>query len=66
MRMLAFVLAIICAIVAVVYFVMPAGQLPAFMPGYVEGSAHIHMKHAAIAAVAAVVLFVIGFFIGRR
>jgi len=66
MRMLAFVLAIICAIVAVVYFVMPAGQLPAFMPGYVEGSTHIHMKHAAIAAVAAVVLFVIGFFIGRR
>lgn len=66
MRMLAFLLAIICAIVAVMYFVMPAGQLPAFMPGYAEGSAHIHMKHAAIAAVAAVVLFLIGLFVGRR
>lgn len=66
MRMLAFVLAIICAIVAVVYFVMPAGQLPTFMPGYAEGSAHIHMKHAIIAAAAAVVLFLIGWFVGRR
>jgi len=66
MRMLAYLLAIICIVVAVIYFVMPAGQLPAFMPGYEAGSAHIHMKHAVIAAAAAVVLFLIGWFIGRR
>jgi len=34
MRAIAYILAIICVIVAVVYFVMPAGQLPTFMPGY--------------------------------
>jgi hypothetical protein len=48
------------------YFVMPAGQLPTFMPGYSAGSPLIHMKHAIAAAVAAVVLFAIGWFMGRR
>jgi hypothetical protein len=66
MRMLAYLLAIICVIAAVMYFVMPAGSLPTFMPGYEAGSAHIHMKHAIIAVVAAVVLFLIGWFVGRR
>jgi hypothetical protein len=65
MRLVAFVLAIICIIVAVMYFVMQAGQLPTFMPGYEAGSAHIHMKHGVIAAVAAVVLFLIGWLLGR-
>jgi len=65
MRMLAYVLAIICVIAAVIYFVMPAGSLPTFMPGYEAGSQHVHMKHAVLAAVAAVVLFLIGWFVGR-
>jgi hypothetical protein len=47
------------------YFVMPAGSLPTFMPGYEAGSAHLHHRHAAIAAVAAIILFGIGWFIGR-
>ena len=66
MRMLAYLLAIICIIAAVMYFVMPAGSLPTFMPGYEAGSAHIHVKHAIIAIVAAIVLFLIGWLIGRR
>jgi hypothetical protein len=66
MRMLAYILAIICIIAAVIYFVMPAGSLPTFMPGYEAGSTHIHTKHAIIALVGAVVLFVIGWFAGRR
>jgi hypothetical protein len=66
MRVIAYILAIICIIVAVMYFVMPAGQLPTFMPGYEAGSAHIHAKHAIIAVMAAVVLAVIGWLVGRR
>lgn len=66
MRVIAYILAIICIIVAVTYFVMPAAQLPTFMPGYEAGSAHIHTKHAAIAVVAAVILAVIGWLVGRR
>jgi hypothetical protein len=66
MRLLAYLVAIICIIAAVMYFVMPAGQLPTFMPGYEAGSAHIHMKHAIIALVLGVILAVIGWFVGRR
>jgi len=65
MKMLAYLLAIICVIAAVMYFVMPAGSLPTFMPGYAAGSTHIHTTHALAAAVAAVVLFGIGWFSGR-
>ena len=42
MRMIAYLLAIICIIAAVMYFVMPAGSLPTFMPGYEAGSVHMH------------------------
>ena len=66
MKMLAYLLAIICVIAAVMYFVMPAGSLPTFMPGYLQGSDHIHRTHAIAAAVAAIVLFAIGWFAGRR
>jgi uncharacterized protein (TIGR03382 family) len=64
--MLAFILGIICAIAAVMYFVMPAGQLPTFMPGYAAGSTHIHVTHAVAAAVAAIVLLGFGWMFGRR
>ena len=66
MKMIAYLLAIICVIAAVMYFVMPAGQLPTFMPGCLAGSDHIHKTHAIAAAVGAVVLFAIGWFAGRR
>lgn len=65
MRMLAYLLAIICVVAAVVYYTIPAGQLPMFMPGHIDGSSHIHTTHAIAAAVAAGVLFVIGWIVGR-
>ena len=65
MRMLAYVLAIICIVVAAMYYTMQAGQLPTFMPGYLAGSTHIHLTHALAAAAAAVVLFVLGWIVGR-
>jgi len=65
MRMLAYVLAIVCVILAVMYYTMQAGQLPTFMPGYIAGSTHIHHTHALAAAAAAVILFMLGWFFGR-
>jgi hypothetical protein len=65
MKMLAYLLAIICVAIAAMYFFMPAGQLPSFVPGYEAGSDHMHMKHAYAAVAAAVILFVIGWFLGR-
>jgi hypothetical protein len=66
MKMLAYLLGIVAAIAAVMYYTMPAGSLPTFMPGYAAGSDHIHMTHAIASAVGAVVLFVIGWVLGRR
>jgi hypothetical protein len=65
MRMLAYVLAIICLIVAVVYFLTAAGNLPPFMPGYEAGSQHVHKTHAIAAVIGAVILFLLGSFAGR-
>ena len=65
MKMLAYLLAIVCVIAALMYYFVQAGSLPTFMPGYIEGSSHIHTTHAIAAAVAAVVLFVLGWFFGR-
>ena len=66
MKMIAYLLAIICVIAAVMYYTMPAGSLPTFMPGYAAGSDHIHTTHAIASAIGAVVLFVIGWILGRR
>ncbi|MFY9696224.1 MAG: hypothetical protein WA776_00860 [Xanthobacteraceae bacterium] len=66
MKVIAYLLAIICVIVAVTYYTVAAGSLPTFMPGYAEGSTHIHHLHAYAALVAAVVLFGVGWFSGRR
>ena len=45
----AIVLGIILIIVAVVYWVEPAGSLPAFFPGHEAGSGHHHAKHGIAA-----------------
>lgn len=66
MKMLAYLLGIICLIAAAMYLVMPADQLPNFMPGYDLHSVRIHKTHALAALIAAIVLFLIGWFIGRR
>ena len=66
MKLIAYVLAIICLIAAVMYYTIQAGSLPTFMPGYTAGSTHIHHLHAYAALVAAVVLAGVGWFSGRR
>ena len=50
MKIIAYLLAVICVIVAVMYYMVPAGSLPTFMPGYDAGSTHIHHLHAYAAA----------------
>lgn len=59
------VLALVFAAVAVVYFVLPAGSLPSFFPGFEPGSPRIHVKHGVAALAVAIVLFGIAWFVGR-
>ena len=60
MKTTAYVLSIICVIVAILYFVLPGGSLPTFLPGYVAGSTHIHKMHGFAAATGAIVFLLIG------
>jgi len=63
--MLAYLLAIVCLAAAAMYYTIPAGQLPSFIPGHLDGSTHIHKAHAYVATATAVILFVLGWYFGR-
>jgi hypothetical protein len=66
MKLVLTVLGIVLLIVAAVYFVMPADQLPGFFPGHEAGVTKIHAKHGIVAGVAGLVLLAAGVWIGRR
>jgi hypothetical protein len=66
MRLIVRLLGVLLLVVAAVYFLMPADQLPSFFPGYAAGDTHVHTKHGIVAGVAGVVLLAAGVFIGRR
>ena len=65
MRMIAIVLGVLLAVVAVVYWVVPAGALPGFFPGFEAGDTRVHVKHGLAAAVLALILFAIAWYVGR-
>ena len=46
---LAVVLGVALIVIAVIYWVEPAGSLPSFFPGHEAGSAHHHVKHGIAA-----------------
>ncbi len=66
MKLVLTVLGIVLLIVAAVYFVMPADQLPGFFPGHEAGVTKIHAKHGIVAGVAGLVLLAGGVWMGRR
>jgi hypothetical protein len=66
MKLIMTVLGLVCVGVAVMYFTMPADQLPAFLPGHEAGVMRIHTKHGGVAAAAGIVLLAIGWLMGRR
>jgi hypothetical protein len=66
MKLILTVLGVVLLVVAAVYFMMPADQLPGFFPGHAAGDARVHTKHGIVAAVAGVVLLAAGVFVGRR
>jgi hypothetical protein len=65
MRTLAMVLGLAFAVIAIVYWLAPAGSLPSVFPGFEAGSPHVHVKHGLAAAVVAVVLFAVAWYAGR-
>jgi hypothetical protein len=66
MKLIAYLLGIVLIVIAVVYFVLPADQLPSFMPGHQAGVMRVHIKHGVASGVAGLVLLAIGWVLGRR
>jgi hypothetical protein len=66
MKLVLTLLGIVLLIIAAVYFMVPADQLPGFFPGHEAGVAHAHVKHGIVAGVIGVVLLVAGAVMGRR
>ena len=65
MRAIAIVLGLAFAAIAVIYWVLPAGSLPGFFPGFQAGSSHIHVKHGVAAAVISLILLAFAWYAGR-
>ena len=65
MKIAAIILGLLFLALAIAYFVIPAGSLPSFLPGFEAGSTRVHVKHGLASLVVAVVLFVIAWYAGR-
>jgi len=66
MKLVLTLLGVVLLVVAAVYFLVPADQLPRFFPGHEEGVARVHTKHGIIAGAIGLVLIGAGTFMGRR
>jgi hypothetical protein len=66
MKLVLTLLGVVLLIVAAVYVLVPADQLPGFFPGHEAGVARVHMKHGIVAGVIGIVLIAAGTFMGRR
>jgi drug/metabolite transporter (DMT)-like permease len=66
MKLILIVLGVILLVFAGVYFVVPADQLPTFLPGHETGMTRVHSKHGIVAAIVGVVLVAAGWWMGRR
>ena len=66
MKLVLTLLGVVLLVVAAVYFVLPADQLPSFFPGHEAGVTRMHTKHGIVAGVAGLVLLAAGVWMGRR
>jgi hypothetical protein len=64
-RSSAIILGLIFAVIACVYWLIPAGSLPAFVPGFQPGSTAIHVKHGLASLAIAVACFIAAWFAGK-
>src|SRR5260221_14468748 len=66
MKLVLTLLGVVLLVVAAVYFLVPADQLPGFFPGHEAGVTRVHYKHGIVSGVAGVVLLAASGWMGRR
>jgi amino acid permease len=63
--LIAGLLGVVFLALAAVYYFVPAGSLPSFLPGFEAGADRVHLKHAVGSLIVALVLFGVAWFSGR-
>lgn len=66
MKTIAFLLGALLIVVAAVYLLVPAESLPSFFPGYEAGLTRTRIKHGLASGAIGIVLFVVGWVLGRK
>jgi hypothetical protein len=66
MKLVLTLLGVVLLVIAAVYFLVPADQLPGFFPGHEAGVSRTHRKHGIVSGVLGLVLIGAGTFLGRR
>jgi len=66
MKLVLTLLGVILLVVAAVYFLVPADQLPGFFPGHDASLTRMRTTHGIAAGVAGIVLIAAGVVVGRR
>ena len=66
MKLILSLIGVVLLVVAAVYFLVPADQLPSFFPGYEAGVTRVHVKHGVIAGVIGIVCLALPMVLRRR
>jgi len=66
MKLVLTLIGVVLLVIAAVYFLVPADQLPGFFPGHEAGVARVHTKHGIVSGVIGLILIGAGTFMGRR
>ena len=66
MKNIAYLLGVLLIVVAAIYLMVPADQLPSFFPGADAALPRIRVKHGIASGAVGIVLLVVGWVLGRR
>jgi hypothetical protein len=66
MKTIAYLLGVLLIVVAAIYLLLPADQLPSFFPGADAGIPRVRMKHGLASGAVGIALLVVGWVLGRR
>jgi len=66
MKLVLTLLGVVLLIIAAVYVLVPADQLPGFFPGHEAGVSRVHIKHGVVSGVLGLVLIGAGIWMGRE
>ena len=66
MKLVLTLLGVVLLVIAAVYVLVPADQLPGFFPGHEAGVTRVHLKHGVVSGMLGLVLMGAGVWMGRR